>query len=177
MEKKTEKQLMVMTSFGLVPFDAVKKYFDPKVTESIENNKEEILKRVEEAHAHCNPIYYIERLAKRHSWKPEDMDKYLRKLYSINKGAAFSTILREVAIALDEKYEDHISNSNEIFVVNITSGNISKADKTKIKNYKFFAAFRSMEDARFACHVMKYFLRDMYSNSKEKALKVKEGGE
>lgn len=177
MEKKEKLTVMVMTTFGPVPFDTIKEHIDPETAKVIEENMDKIVEEAKRIELTASPSYYISRLAEKHGWKPEDMDKYLRKLYTISKGAVFTLILREIAVALDEKYDDHIRNSEEIYVVDLTNGHIGKTDKKLIKDYRYFAAFRNMEDARFACHVMKSYLRDMYKSTPKKDTPKKEDGE
>ena len=57
--------------------------------------------------------------------------------------------MREVAIVLDDKYKNHIENSKEIYTISNLSGEIIKVkDLNHIKNFKNFAAFRTLEDAK-----------------------------
>lgn len=105
----------------------------------------------------------VERLAKKQGWKPQKMMNYLVNLADINPAAWFNTVLREVAVILDEEYEDHIENSPEIYVISMFDGRITKANKAHIKNYRNFAAFRSVEDARIACRFLKGSLKELFS--------------
>ena len=98
--------------------------------------------------------YYIKSLADKHNWKKDKMDGFLGKLYEINPGAVISIMLKEIAIELDKKYPDHIRFSPEIYIFSANRGKIVKLDKDKIKTFKFFAAFRTKEDAEFAIKVM-----------------------
>lgn len=116
--------------------------------------------------AHMNLNYYVEKLAKKLNWKVEKVYNYLNTIDSIYPTAAFSIILKEVAIELDNKYEDHISNSPEIYVISMFDGRITKANKAHIKSYKNFAAFRSIEDAKTACNIIKPILKDLFGNGK-----------
>lgn len=111
--------------------------------------------------------YYIEKLAKRLNWKVEKMYNYLGTIASIYPAAPFSMILKEIAIELDNKYRDHISNSPEIYVISMFDGRITKANKAHIKSYKNFAAFRSIEDAKIACSIVKPLLKDLFGNGKQ----------
>lgn len=80
--------------------------------------------------------------------------------------AAFAMVLREIAIELDKKYEDHISNSPEIYSISLTDGRITKLYKSSIRSYKNFAAFRTIDDAKFACKVLREVLKDMFRDGK-----------
>ena len=106
--------------------------------------------------------FYIEKIAARLGWKPEKVYNYLNNADSILPAAAFSMVLREIAVELDKKYEDHIENSPEIYVISMLDGRITKANKAYIKNYRNFAAFRTIEDAKIACRIVKPILKEMF---------------
>lgn len=108
--------------------------------------------------------FYIEKIAARPGWKPEKAYNYLNSVDSIFPAAAFSMVLREIAIELDKKYEDHIENSPEIYVISMLDGRITKANKAHIKNYRNFAAFRTIEDAKIACRIVKPILKEMFKS-------------
>lgn len=161
-----EKKLMVMTSFGPVPFDVVKEYLPKEVVEVIESKKDMILSAFE------NPVpmgvgYYVESLAKKTGWKPEKMANYLQNLWNINPAATFSILLKEVAIELDKKYEDHINNCKEFFVISTMDGRIYKTHRAGVKNFRNFAAFRTEEDAKTACRVLKTYLKDLFKSGRK----------
>lgn len=108
--------------------------------------------------------YYIQKIAERLGWKIEKVYNYLNSVDTILPAAAFSMVLREVAIELDKKYEDHIEKSPEIYVISMLDGRITKANKARIKNYRNFAAFRSVSDAKIACSIVRDILKEMFKN-------------
>ena len=108
--------------------------------------------------------YYVKLLADKHGWKEDKMNGFLGKVYEINPGAVISIILKEIAIELDKKYPDHIRFSPEIYAFNITCGKIVKLNKDNIKTFKFFAAFRTKEDAEFAIKVIDELIPKKYFN-------------
>lgn len=110
--------------------------------------------------------YYIQKIAKKLGWKMEKVYNYLNSVDSILPTAAFSMVLREVAIELDKKYEDHIGKSPEIYVISMLNGRITKANKAHIKNYRNFAAFRTIEDAKIACRITRDILKEMFKSGK-----------
>lgn len=116
--------------------------------------------------SHMNLHYYVEKLAKKLNWKVDKVCNYLNTIDSVYPAAAFSMLLREIAIELDKKYEDHIEKSPEIYVVSLLDGRITKANKAHIKNYRNFAAFRSVSDAKIACNIMKDILKELFKNGK-----------
>ena len=110
--------------------------------------------------------YYIQKIAERLGWKIEKVYNYLNSVDTILPAAAFSMVLREVAIELDKKYEDHIEKSPEIYVISMLDGRITKANKAHIKNYRNFAAFRTIEDAKIACRITRDILKEMFKSGK-----------
>lgn len=109
--------------------------------------------------------YYIKKIADKLGWKVEKVHNYLNSVDSILPAAAFSMVLREVAIELDKKYKDHIEKSPEIYVISMLDGRIVKANKAHIKNYRNFAAFRSVNDAKIACSIVRNILKEMFKNN------------
>lgn len=83
--------------------------------------------------------------------------------WDYNPASLLSTLLRNIAIDLDKKYEDHISKSPEIYVISLLNGKITKANKAHIKNYRNFAAFRTIEDAKEACKIVKPLLKELFN--------------
>ena len=110
--------------------------------------------------------YYIGKIANRLGWKIEKVYNYLNSIDSIMPAAAFSMILREIAIELDKKYKDHIDNSPEIYVISLLDGRITKANKAHIKSYRNFAAFRNIEDAKIACSITRDILKELFKSGK-----------
>ena len=110
----------------------------------------------------------VQHLADRIGWSRENLEKYFNNLYKISPAAVFEIVLKEVAILLDEKYPDHISNSKEIWTINKASGEIQEIKNlSKIKSFQHFAAFRSLNDAIVAKSVMAPVLKDLYGKQKD----------
>lgn len=105
--------------------------------------------------------YCVEHLAKRIKWNVQNLDKYLDNLYEIYPAAVFSIVLRELAIIMDEKYPDHISNSEQVWAIRMTDGKIVQIT-SPIKSFNNFAAFRTLEDAIEAKKIMKEALADLF---------------
>ena len=109
--------------------------------------------------------YYIQKIADKLGWKVEKVYNYLNSVDAILPAAAFSMVLREIAIELDKKYEDHIEKSPEIYAISMYDGRITKVNKAHIKNYRNFAAFRSVNDAKIACSIVRDILKEMFKNN------------
>lgn len=131
--------------------------------------KEGILTTRESCESSVVPMeleYYIEKIAKRLNWHPEKVCNYLNHTADVFPAASLSMILREIAIEIDKKYDDHIENSPEIYSISLLNGKITNINKAHIKNYKNFAAFRSIEDAKIACRITKDILKELFGGSK-----------
>lgn len=109
--------------------------------------------------------YYVEKIAKRLGWKVDKVFNYLNNVDAIMPAAVLSIVLREIAVELDKKYKDHIENSPEIYVISTFDGRITKTNKAHIKNYRNFAAFRSIDDAKIACKIVKPILKNMFKSN------------
>lgn len=149
----------VNSIFGYVPFYTIT-INDENIPSLIEKG---VVKEVEEEGTHADPNFYLEHLAKRIHWNVDNLRKYLGNLYTIYPAAVFSILLREVAIVLDEKYDNHIENSKEIYVIGCLNGEITKVKNlNKIKNFKNFAAFRTLEDALAAKYILKDPMKQLF---------------
>ena len=107
----------------------------------------------------------IESLAKKTNWKKEKLSNILTTLHIANPCAATQIVLREIAIELDKKYDDHINKSEKIYAISPQDGRIHEVNKKTVKNYKAFPAFRSIEDAKIACSLIREHLKSIFSNA------------
>lgn len=104
----------------------------------------------------------IDNIGRITEWKAMKTANILDKLTEVNPAAVITLALKIIAVELDKKYKDHISNSPEIFVFSMLDGKIHSICKSQIKNFKNFAAFRTLEDAQFACNIFKDELEKMF---------------
>lgn len=109
-----------------------------------------------------NVGFYISQAGKKLGIDPLSACELLEMVAIMNPTAFFSILLREVAVELDKKYPNHIENSKEIYYINMFNGTITKADKAWIRNYRNFAAFRTVEDARVACKILSPIMKDLF---------------
>lgn len=124
-----------------------------------------------EGGTHLSIDFYVKHLADRIGWKYENLLKYLNNLYKIYPTAVFQILLREVAIVLDQKYPDHIERSKEIWCISLATGEISKVPENKrhlIRNFRNFAAFRTLDDAMAAKHILKVPMKELFARPKKK---------
>ena len=108
----------------------------------------------------------IAHLAKRIGWKEDNVEKYLDNLYEMSPRAVFNVILMEIALILDEKYEGHISGSENFYVLAYNKdGNIVVTKyPTFISN---IPTFRNTDDAEAALAVMKVLVPEVCHNGKQ----------
>ena len=97
-----------------------------------------------------------------------DMLSILDALKGANHWAVVQLLLKEIAIELDKKYDNHIKNSEKIYAISPQDGRIHEVDKSHIKNYRAFPAFRNIEDAKIACSLVKNHLKSIFGDDKEK---------
>ena len=107
----------------------------------------------------------IKSLAKKTNWKEEKLLNILATLHLANPWAATQMVLREIAIELDKKYDDHINKSEKIYAISPQDGRIHEINKKTVKNYKAFPAFRSIDDAKIACSLIREHLKSIFSNA------------
>lgn len=107
----------------------------------------------------------IKSLAKKTNWKEEKLLNILATLHLANPWAATQMVLGEIAIELDKKYDDHINKNEKIYVISPQDGRIHEINKKTVKNYKAFPAFRSIEDAKIACSLIREHLKSIFSNA------------
>lgn len=107
----------------------------------------------------------IDSLVGKTGWKMEKLSNILETLENANPWAVTQIILREIAIELDKKYEDHINKSEHIYAVSPQDGRIHEINKAHIKNYRAFPAFRTVEDAKIACSLVRENLKSIFANA------------
>lgn len=112
--------------------------------------------------------YYIISLAKKFGWEPRKMKSYIDNLTKFSPSAAFSVLLREIAIDFDNNHEGNIEDSEEIWGISMANGEVVKVNKNKVKNYRNFAAFRSEKEAKEARAILSKRLRNMFRGCGEK---------
>lgn len=110
--------------------------------------------------------YYINKIALRLNWNSNKTVKYLDNINNIYPKTVFDILLKEIAIELDKKYEDHITKSPNIYGISSINGEVVKLDKNAIVNYKNFAAFRTEEDAHIATIILNPIMKEIFMEHK-----------
>ena len=80
--------------------------------------------------------------------------------------ARFSVLLKALAVLIDRKYPDHINNADvdKYFTIDMTNGRVCEVPKSKIKNFKNFAAFRSIDDIKIATKILRPSIKKLWPN-------------
>ena len=119
---------------------------------------------IQESGTHLDIDYYIEHLAKRIKWNKGNVIKYLSNLSTIQPDIVYRVLLKEIAITLDEKYDNNIRKEDTIYSIGTFNNEIIpiKMDENTKKHLKLIAAFRTVDDAQAALHIMKPFIDVLY---------------
>lgn len=132
------------------------------ILEILESN-EIVVETIEKNIPFHNMDYYLQKIGNKIGMSMASTYDMMDKLDAINQAAVLSLLLKEVALELDLNYKDHIKNSSEIFIISTLDGKIHQIEKSNIKTYKHFAAFRTKEDARIACRIVRPLLKEMFN--------------
>ena len=91
----------------------------------------------------------------------------LESLYREYPWAVIHILLKELAIELDKKYKDNIKKAPVLFAVSPQDGRIHEVNKNYFKTYECVPLFRSIDDAKIACRIIKKELKKVFCGCKE----------
>ena len=100
-----------------------------------------------------DPKYYIGVLSKQLGFYSDNSTMaLLRNINSFSPGALMGMLLMTIAKELDLNHAGHISTCSEVYVYSTVNGKIGVISTKNISkaSFKYFAAFRSKEEAVFA---------------------------
>ena len=97
---------------------------------------------------------------------PHEKDTAREFLTAMPGYARFSVVLRALAVLIDRKYPDHINNADvdKYFTIDMTNGRVCEVPKGKIKNFRNFAAFRTIDDIKIATKILRPFIKELWPN-------------
>lgn len=97
---------------------------------------------------------------------PHEKDTAKEFLTAMPGYAGFSVVLRALAVLIDRKYPDHINNADvdKYFTIDMTNGRVCEVPKGKIKNFRNFGAFRSIDDIKIAIKILRPFIKELWPN-------------
>ena len=92
----------------------------------------------------------------------EHLDTLMEIYEEINPTAFFQMLLKELAVIMDRKYEDHISKCQDVYLFNLLKGRILHVPVDKEMNFRTFSAFRTKEEIKEALRLLQPLLRKIY---------------
>ena len=108
-----------------------------------------------------------EHLADRKGWSPENLHKYLQNLSKLNLASVFDILLKEIAIMIDSGYPDHINTCRKVYGVDKATGAIVPLEVKPYTVFDNFAAFRTIEEVRYALKVLEPIGSRIYGKQKD----------
>lgn len=112
-----------------------------------------------------NLEFYVSKLEKQLGQEPGFLAMLQKATWRIAPASVSDLLLMFIAKYLDEQYPDHIRESKELFGVDV-DGRIVRLSPKEIKTFRTFAAFRSLDDARIACRILKPLKKKIFKGGK-----------
>lgn len=109
--------------------------------------------------------FYVSKLEKQLGQEPGFLAMLQKATWRIAPASVSDLLLMFIAKYLDEQYPDHIRESKELFGVDV-DGRIVRLNPREIKTFRTFAAFRSLDDARIACRILKPLSKKIFKGGK-----------
>lgn len=130
--------------FENVPADFVANFVANNIMDSLNTKSKNSIK----SHVPAFAQYYIDVISNKLGTNAIPI---LRAIYNYNPGAFISLVLKTVALEVDMLHEGHIADEENIYVFDPSTSKIHLAPTEGIKRvaFKYFAAFRTKEDAIF----------------------------
>lgn len=112
-----------------------------------------------------NLEFYVSKLEKQLGQESGFLTMLQKATWRIAPASVSDLLLMFIAKYLDEQYPDHIRESKELFGVDV-DGRIVRLNPKGIKTFRTFAAFRSLDDARIACRILKPLSKKIFKGGK-----------
>lgn len=112
-----------------------------------------------------NLEFYVSKLEKQLGQESGFLTMLQKATWHIAPASVSDLLLMFIAKYLDEQYPDHIRESKELFGVDV-DGRIVRLSPKEIKTFRTFAAFRSLDDARIACRILKPLKKKIFKGGK-----------
>lgn len=109
--------------------------------------------------------FYVSKLEKQLGQEPGFLAMLQKATWRIAPASVSDLLLMFIAKYLDEQYPNHIRESKELFGVDV-DGRIVRLNPREIKTFRTFAAFRSLDDARIACRILKPLSKKIFKGGK-----------
>lgn len=132
--------------------------FNGKIEDLFEKHNTE--KEVPEVKVSPRELYEkaVERIADKKEWTLSRTLKWIGSIAEVSTLATINLLLKQMALILDEKYYDHISKSENLFVISTMTGMVVPCPNRENINFRSASLFRTVEDALLAkAALSKYF--------------------
>lgn len=95
---------------------------------------------------------------------PDAIETIIELLNTLPDYIKFEMMLRAAAVLIDRKYPDHINNAkvDKYFTINMTDGKVCEVPKKSIKNFRNFAAFRTLDDIKIATKLLRPLMKHIW---------------
>lgn len=95
---------------------------------------------------------------------PDAIETIVELLNTLPDYIKFEMMLRAAAVLIDRKYPDHINNAkvDKYFTINMTDGKVCEVPKKSIKNFRNFAAFRTLDDIKIATKLLRPLMKHIW---------------
>lgn len=95
---------------------------------------------------------------------PDAVETIIELLNTLPDYIKFEMMLRAAAILIDRKYPDHINNAkvDKYYTINMTDGKVCEVPKKSIKNFRNFAAFRTLDDIKIATKLLRPLMKHIW---------------
>ena len=95
---------------------------------------------------------------------PDAVGTIVELLNTLPDYIKFEMMLRAAAVLIDRKYPDHINNAkvDRYYTINMTDGKVCEVPKKSIKNFRNFAAFRTLDDIKIATKLLRPLMKHIW---------------
>lgn len=95
---------------------------------------------------------------------PDAIETVIELLNTLPDYIKFEMMLRAAAVLIDRKYPDHINNAkvDKYYTINMTDGKVCEVPKKSIKNFRNFAAFRTLDDIKIATKLLRPLMKHIW---------------
>ena len=116
-----------------------------------------------------SPMWYIMKIGEQLSMDRNAVISHLKLVHTVSPGALLSILLMVIAKELDKNYNDHISKADTVYVYSTTDSKIYSMPTSSLKkaSFKYFAAFRSKEEAVFGIKMANIIRNFIFSNDRK----------
>ena len=95
---------------------------------------------------------------------PDAVGTIVELLNTLPDYIKFEMMLRAAAVLIDRKYPDHINNAkvDKYYTIDMTDGKVCEVPKKSIKNFRNFAAFRTLDDIKIATRLLRPLMKHIW---------------